>query len=110
MKPVVDAAKDLDKKMTEVEEALYQTKNRSSQDPLNFPIRLNDKLNAVASSAALGDYRPTAQAVQVKSELTAAIDAQLAKLRGIWDDRPRPFQRSGEGKGGRGGRSCPQLG
>ncbi|HEY4593357.1 MAG TPA: hypothetical protein VIJ61_13165, partial [Thermoanaerobaculia bacterium] len=39
----------------------------------------------VADSAALGDARPTAQAVQVKRELTAAIDAQLAKLRGIWD-------------------------
>lgn len=85
MKPVLDAAKDLDKKMTEVEEVLYQTKNRSSQDPLNFPIRLNDKLNAVANSASIGDYPPTAQAVQVKNELTAAIDAQLAKLKGIWD-------------------------
>jgi photosystem II stability/assembly factor-like uncharacterized protein len=85
MKPVIDAAKDLDKKMTEVEEALYQTKNRTSEDPLNFPIRLDDKLNAVASSAAIGDYRPTAQAVQVRAELTAAIDAQLARLRAIWE-------------------------
>ena len=84
-KAVVDAAKELDKKMTEVEEALYQTKNRSPQDPLNFPVRLNDKLNGVASSASLGDYRPSAQAVAVKNELTAAIDAQLAKLRQIWE-------------------------
>jgi photosystem II stability/assembly factor-like uncharacterized protein len=84
-KPVVEAARELDKKMTAVEEALYQTKNRSRQDPLNFPIRLNDKLNAVASSAALGDYPPTAQALQVKAELTAAIDAELTKLRAIWD-------------------------
>jgi len=85
MKPVVDAAKDLDKKMTAVEEALYQTKSHASEDPLNNPIRLDDKLNGVASSAAIGDARPTAQAVQVKAELTAAIDAELAKLRGIWD-------------------------
>ncbi len=84
-KAVVDAAKELDKKMTEVEEALYQTKNRSPQDPLNFPVRLNDKLNGVASSASLGDYRPSAQAVAVKNDLTAAIDAQLAKLRQIWE-------------------------
>lgn len=81
---VVDAARALDKRMTAVEEALYQTKNRSSQDPLNFPIRLNDKLNAVAGSVSLGDYRPTAQAVQVKDELIAAIDAELAKLNEIW--------------------------
>ncbi|HEX6865473.1 MAG TPA: glycosyl hydrolase, partial [Thermoanaerobaculia bacterium] len=85
MKPVLDAARDLDKKMTAVEEALYQTRNKSSQDPLNFPIRLNDKLAGVADSAALGDYRPTAQAVRVKEQLTAAIDAELAKLRQVWE-------------------------
>ena len=55
-----DAAKALDDKMTAVEEALYQTKNRSPQDPLNFPVRLNDKLAAVAGSAAVGDSAPTA--------------------------------------------------
>jgi len=84
-KPVVTAAKDLDKKMTEVEEALYQTRNRSSEDPLNFPIKLDDKLNSVADSASLGDYRPTAQAVAVKNQVATAIDAQLAKLRQIWE-------------------------
>jgi hypothetical protein len=99
MKPVVDAAKDLDKKMTEVEEALYQTKNHASEDPLNFPIRLDDKLNGVASSASIGDYRPTAQAVQVKAELTAAIDAQLAKLRGIWDADLAKFNQLAREKG-----------
>ncbi len=83
-KALLDAARSLDRKMTAVEEALYQTKNRSPQDPLNFPIRLNDKLNAVASSAATGDFRPTAQAVQVRDELVAAIDAELAKLDEIW--------------------------
>ncbi|HEX3530863.1 MAG TPA: exo-alpha-sialidase [Thermoanaerobaculia bacterium] len=75
-----DAAKTLAGKLTAIEEALYQTKNRSNEDPLNFPVRLNDKLNAVAASASLGDFRPTAQAVQVKDQLSAAIDAELAKL------------------------------
>jgi photosystem II stability/assembly factor-like uncharacterized protein len=79
-----DAAKALDEKLTAVEEALYQTENRSSQDPLNFPVRLDDKLNAVAVSVSLGDWRPTAQAVQVKDLLIAAVDAQLAKLDEIW--------------------------
>ena len=39
-----ESAKALDEAMGEVEKALYQTKNQSRQDPLNFPIRLNDKL------------------------------------------------------------------
>jgi photosystem II stability/assembly factor-like uncharacterized protein len=82
--PVRDAGKALNDKMTAVEEALYQTRNRSPQDPLNFPVRLNDKLNAVASSAALGSQRPTDQAVLVKNQLVAAVDAQLAKLEEIW--------------------------
>jgi photosystem II stability/assembly factor-like uncharacterized protein len=77
---VREAAKALAAKLTAVEEALYQTKSRSSEDPLNFPVRLNDKLNAVAVSVALGDARPTDQAVQVKDQLIAAIDAELAKL------------------------------
>jgi len=81
---VRDAAKTLAGKLTAIEEALYQTKSHSNEDPLNFPVRLNDKLNAVAASAALGDFRPTDQAVQVKDQLSAAIDAELAKLDQIW--------------------------
>jgi len=87
---VLDAAKELDKKMTAVEEALYQTKNRSSQDPLNFPIRLTDKLSGLAGSASLGDSRPTAQAVVIQKELFTAIDAELEKLREVWEkDLPK---------------------
>ena len=71
--------------MTKVEEALYQTKNRSPQDPLNFPVRLNDKLNSLAGSVGgFGDARPTDQAVQVKDELIRAIDVELAKLSQIF--------------------------
>ena len=84
-KPIVDAAKELDKKMTAIEEALYQTKNRSSQDPLNFPIRLNDKLASVADSAGTGDFAPTAQQRAVYVQLVEKIDAQLAKLRALWE-------------------------
>ena len=70
-------------KVTKIEEALYQTKNQSRQDPLNFPIRLNNKLAALASTVSIGDYRPTDQALAVKQELTAQIDAELEKLNKI---------------------------
>ena len=81
-KQAVDSIAELDKKMTAIEEALYQTKNSSNQDPLNFPIRLNDKLASVTSSASTGDFAPSAQAKAVKQELIAAIDAELSKLCG----------------------------
>jgi hypothetical protein len=84
-KTVVDAAKELDKKMTAVEEALYQTKNKSSQDPLNYPIRLNDKLAGVGDAAASGYFAPAAQQIAVRDELVKQIDEQLAKLKVIFD-------------------------
>ncbi len=84
-KAIADAAKELDKKMTLIEEALYQTKNKSPQDPLNYPIRLNDKLASVADSAGTGNFAPTAQQRAVYAQLVQQIDAQLAQLRALWE-------------------------
>jgi len=70
-------------KLTRVEEALYQTKNRAPQDPLNFPIRLNNKLAALMGVVDTGDFRPTDQAVAVKNELVAQIDGWLARYREV---------------------------
>src|SRR5262249_54680633 len=81
VQPIIDAAKTLGDKLTAVEEELYQTKNRSNQDPLNFPIRLNNKLAALAGSIAGADAQPTDQQVAVYEDLTARINAQLEKLR-----------------------------
>ena len=80
---VAGAAKSLTKALTSIEEALYQTKNKSSQDPLNFPIRLNNKLAAAASSASTGSFRPTKQQRAVIAELSGKIDSQLSKLEGL---------------------------
>ena len=82
--PLVEAGKDLIERLGEIEKALYQTQNKSRQDPLNFPIRLNDKLAGLLSLAGTGDRRPTAQMFAVKAELTAAIDARLAALKELW--------------------------
>ncbi len=70
-----------------IEKNLYQTQNQSRQDPLNYPIRLNNKLTALMRLVAIGDHAPTTQALAVKRELTAAIEAQLAQLQGVWSER-----------------------
>jgi photosystem II stability/assembly factor-like uncharacterized protein len=80
---VVAAQTALDKKLAAIEETLYQTKLRSSQDTLNYPIRLNNKLAALAGVVGAGDFRPTDQAIQSKNEIMAAIDQELAKLKSI---------------------------
>ena len=78
---IADASKSLSDKLTAIEEALYQTKNQSSQDPLNFPIRLNNKLASLAGVVAGSDNPPTDQSYAVYNDLVTKIDAELAKLR-----------------------------
>ena len=77
------AADSMNARLRRVEEALYQTKNRSGQDPLNYPIRLNDKLAGVGSDASTGHYRPTDQAIAVRDELVALIDAELDTMQAV---------------------------
>lgn len=79
-KELLDYADTLLKDMTKVEETLYQTKSRSNQDPLNFPIRLNNKLAHLNSLTRIGSYAPTQQAIDFKNEINKEIDKELAKL------------------------------
>jgi len=80
VKVVYDAGTALNKNLTTIEEALYQTKNQSSQDPLNYPIRLNNKLAALGGVVGSADAAPTAQSYAVYDELVTQIDAELQKL------------------------------
>jgi photosystem II stability/assembly factor-like uncharacterized protein len=77
---IVDAGTALNRKLTEVEESLYQTKNQSSQDPLNFPIRLNNKLAALMGVVARSETPPNDQSFAVYDEVVGQIDSQLKKV------------------------------
>jgi hypothetical protein len=67
-------------KLTAIEGEIYQYRNRSSQDPLNYPIKLNNKLAALQGVVEGGDGKPTAQSYTVFKELAGRLDAELAKL------------------------------
>jgi hypothetical protein len=84
-KELAEAATALQEQLTGIEETLYQTKMEARQDPLNFPIRLNDKLAGVMRAASFGDHMPSASTIAVRDELVAAVDAQLAKLASLLD-------------------------
>jgi hypothetical protein len=73
-------------KFTEVEGEIYQYQNRSGQDPLNFPIRLNNKLAALQGIVEAGDNKPTDQSYVVFKELSAQLDRAFKKLEGIEKD------------------------
>jgi len=78
-------------KFREVEKGLYQTKNRSHQDPLNFPIKLTNKLGHLNSLVSIDDFPPTEQDIAVKNELTAAINKELATFNAVISSELKEF-------------------
>ncbi|HEU5452197.1 MAG TPA: hypothetical protein VFU76_09445, partial [Terriglobales bacterium] len=67
------AAEKLNTKLSDIEETVYQVRNRSGQDPLNFPIKLNNLLAALQRSVSTDDYPPTDQAYVVFKELSQEL-------------------------------------
>jgi photosystem II stability/assembly factor-like uncharacterized protein len=82
-KDIQTMADSINKKITAIEEALYQTKSKSGQDVLNFPIRLNDKLAGLYGVASSGENPPSKQAVETFNDLGGQSDVQLAKLKKV---------------------------
>ncbi len=79
--PKLQAVGDaLTERLTKVEGEIYQYRNRSSQDPLNFPIKLNNKLAALQGIVESGDYKPTDQSRAVFRELSGQLDLQFEEL------------------------------
>ncbi len=72
-------------KMATIEEELYQVKNQSNQDPLNFPIKLNNRLASLRRSVESGDAKPTDGAYKVFGELSQELETHLGNLKGVMD-------------------------
>jgi photosystem II stability/assembly factor-like uncharacterized protein len=77
IQPLVD---NLMKPLTAVEEEVYQVRNRSNQDPLNYPIKLNNKIAALMGVIESADHRPTDQTYEVFKELSAELEKQLQQM------------------------------
>jgi photosystem II stability/assembly factor-like uncharacterized protein len=82
-KDVKDLITEINKKLTSVEEALHQTKAKSGQDVLNFPIRLDDKLSGLYDNAYTGNGAPSKQVKEAYTEIAGKIDVELNKLKEV---------------------------
>jgi len=91
IKDLLDKAKKMKDDFGDIEKALYQTKNQSNQDPLNFPIRLTNKLGYLNSLVGFDDFPPTDQDVAVKNELTSQINTQLETFDALVDKEISAF-------------------
>ena len=67
-------------KTRRIEETLYQVKNQSNQDPLNFPIKLNNRLASLRRSVENGQARPTDASYIVFDELKGELNQLLNQL------------------------------
>ncbi|MFT6826523.1 MAG: hypothetical protein ACJAYD_001084, partial [Patiriisocius sp.] len=90
-KELVEKADILSQQFSDIEKALYQTKNKSGQDPLNFPIRLTNKLAHLNSLVSMDDFPPTTQDIAVKNYLTKAIEAELTAFDGLVSGEIKSF-------------------
>ncbi|MDQ6719094.1 MAG: glycosyl hydrolase, partial [Gemmatimonadota bacterium] len=73
-------------RLSVIEAEIYQVKNQSGQDPLNFPIRLNNKIAALSGVVGGGDFKPTAQSYAVFNDLSAQLAVQLSRMKGALGD------------------------
>lgn len=94
VKDLKEKSKELREEFTEIEEALYQTQNRSGQDPLNFPIRLTNKLGHLNALVGMGDFPPTEQDIAVKNELIAKIEEQLKEFNNLLNNEIKEFNQA----------------
>ncbi len=74
----------LDAKASEIEAKIYQVKNQSGQDPLNFPIRVNNQMAALAGVIGSTEARPTKQSIEVFNILDKELETYLVELRDVW--------------------------
>lgn len=96
-----EKAKTMLDAMSEIENELIQTKAESGQDVLNFQIKLNNKLAALASTVATGYGRPTKQQYGVYDDLAGKVDVQFKRLQAVWDGEYENIIQEFESKGGK---------
>jgi hypothetical protein len=77
--------KTFEDQLANVEDSLYQTKNRSGEDPLNFPVRINNQMAALLGFVASGERRPPKQSYDVFAVLDPKLQTELARYKRVLD-------------------------
>jgi photosystem II stability/assembly factor-like uncharacterized protein len=78
------AGERLETSASDVEDDIYQVRNRSNQDPLNFPIRVNNRLANLMSMVERGDGRPGNNMPEIFRILTEELKVYTDRLQQVW--------------------------
>ena len=85
------AGEQLTRSLSSVEEEIYQVRNQSGQDPLNFPIKTNNRLASLLRVAVSGEGRPTGNVEPIFTELVAELKAETDRLDKVMADQLTSF-------------------
>jgi len=85
------AAGRLTKNLSAVEEDVYQVRNQSGQDPLNFPIKTNNRLASLLRVVTAGEGKPICNALPIFNALNAELKAEMDRLQHVLQSDLPPF-------------------
>ncbi|WP_350286278.1 glycosyl hydrolase [uncultured Croceitalea sp.] len=77
---------EFESKLDVVENNIHMTKNQSRQDPLNYGIRINNRLAFLMTDSQRGDYTPTDQAQEFFAEIVKELDAEITTLNRLMNE------------------------
>jgi hypothetical protein len=80
LKTVADS---FSKHVSDVEEAVYQVRNQSGQDPLNFPIKVNNRLGTLLRTVTTGDGKPIGAARPIFNDLSGELKVETDRLAAV---------------------------
>ena len=83
---IQEVGTEVNTKLSDVEGEIYQVRNQSNQDPLNFPIKLNNKLAALLGIVESGEAAPTEQTYEVYNVLSDRLNVQMSLFQIILRD------------------------
>jgi hypothetical protein len=98
-KELTEAVKKFESELTAHENNIHETRNRSVQDPINYGIKINNRLAHLMVEQAQGDYPPTKQGEEVRQMLTKMVDDELSKLRSTIDRNATQINSMAKDKG-----------
>jgi hypothetical protein len=73
----------LSNNLADVEDDIYQVKNQSGQDPLNFPIKVNNRLASLLGVVSRSEGRPNAQLYSIFNDLKAELKVETDRYQKV---------------------------
>ena len=78
--------------ISEIENNIHMTKNQSRQDPLNYGIRINNRIAFLLADSQRGDYPPTDQSKEFFIQVKGELDSEIMKLDALIDKHSQKIE------------------